>query len=199
MKLIQILITFALFIFLAVVTAKFATKRWEGNTSKLTTVGVILAIISAAGSVFIHGLGMHNIKTVILFCVFLYASYGDIKTHEADDFIHIIVFTAAMIAKSAVEIPAGILSAILIGGTMLLVAVLIPGAGIGGADIKFAAACAFLSDVTGGFFGLGLGAFIGLLCNSPFRKKKEREEAPKAFPMLPYLSCSYMLIFLLSF
>ena len=154
MKLVQIAITFALYIFLAVATARICTKRWEGNTTKLTTVGVILAIICAAGSIFLHGLGMHNIKTVLLFCVFLYMSYGDIKTHEMDDFVHVIVLAAALIAKPAFEIPTALLTAVLIGGVMLVVAVFIPGAGIGGADIKFSAACAFLTTLQGGFLAL---------------------------------------------
>ena len=111
-----------------------------------------------------------------------------------------IVLAVALISKPASEIPMALLSAALLVGVMLLIAVFVRGAGIGGADIKFTAACAFLTTLQGGFLGLGLGAFVALLCNSPFRKNKEGEEgAAKAFPMLPYLSCSYMLVYLLSF
>ena len=199
MKLIQIAITFALFIFLANATARICTKRWEGNTKKLATTATILAIICAAGSVFLHGLGMHNIQTMLLFCVFLYASYGDFKTHEADDFIHVIILATALITQRAENMPEALLTVLLTGGIMYLVAVLIPGAGIGGADIRFVAACAFLCPMLSCFWGLGLGTFAALLCNSPFRKNKDGEEkAPQPYPMLPYLSCSYMFVYLLS-
>ena len=71
MKLIQLIITVALAIFLAVATARVCVRRWEGNLTKLSVIGCILATISIAGSILFHGLGMHNIQTIFLFCVFL--------------------------------------------------------------------------------------------------------------------------------
>lgn len=195
MTVLQAVVTIAISVIVAYATAKTCTSRWGGNFKKVCAACCIVSVFTTAGSILLHGLGMHNIQTIFLSSVFLYASYGDIKTHEADDFIHIIVLAAALINKPAAEIPSAILSAVLLGGILLGVAVFVGGAGIGGADIKFTAACAFLTTLEGGLFGLGLGTFAALLCNSPFRKK---EGAGEGFPMLPYLSCSYMLIYLLS-
>lgn len=137
---------------------------------------------------------MRNIQTIFLCCTFLYASYGDIKTHEADDFVHVLVLAIALMHKPAAGIPAAILASMVLL-VLMYVASCIPGTGIGGADIKFVAACAFFSSLQLGLIGLGLGAFLGLIFNSPFRKNAAEGEG---FPMLPYLSCSYMLVYLLS-
>lgn len=195
MGMVQAFVTIAISLAASAATAKVCVSRWGGSFPKLCTVGCILSTLATICSILFHKLGMHNVQTVFLSCVFLYASYGDIKTHEADDFIHVIVLAVALIAKPAAEIPTALLSAVVLGGILLLVAVFVSGAGIGGADIKFTAACAFLTTIEGGLFGLGLGTFAALLFNSPFRKKEGAEEG---FPMLPYLSCSYMIVYLLS-
>lgn len=194
MKLLQAIITLSLSVVLAFYTAKISVARWEGSLAKVSIAGCVLSALATTGSILIEGLGMHNIQTILLCCVFLYGSYGDIKTHTADGFIHVIVLAAALIAKPAAEIPEALLSAVVLGGIMLAVAVFLKGAGIGGADIKFVAACAFLTTLEGGLWGLGIGTLAALLFNSPYRKK---EGAGKGFPMLPYLSCSYMLVHLL--
>lgn len=195
MKSVQFVVTVAIAILTAAFTAKLCATRWNGNFTKICITGCILSALATACSVLFDGFGILNVQTIFLCCIFLYASYGDIKTHEADDFIHVIVLAVALIAKPAAEIPAAILAAVVVGGVMLLAAVLVGGMGIGGADIKFVAAASFLTTIEGGLFALGLGTFAALLCNSPFRKKKEG--AGEGFPMLPYLSCSYMLIYLL--
>lgn len=198
MQIAHIIILLLAAFFAAYMTGKNCLARWPGNSKKVIGVGCTLTIIVTAVSVILHGLGIHNVQAIILCCVFLYSSYGDIKTHEADDFIHVLILTAALITKSGEQIPESLITAVMIVSVMLLVAVLVKGVGIGGADIKFCAACAFLSNFSGGLIGLLLGMFLALVFNSPFRRKEEGEK-PKGFPMLPYLSCSYMLVYLLSF
>lgn len=197
MKLIQLLVTLAISVLTAVFTAKISTSRWEGSFLKFSIVGSILSALATFGSVLFDGLGMSNVQTILLCCVFLYISYSDIKTHEADDFLHVIVLAVALIAKPAEQIPEALLSAVILGGLMLVVGTFIPGAGIEGADVKFTAACALLTNLESGLFGLGLGAFIALIFNPPFGKKGKARENER-IPMLPYLSCSYMLIHLLA-
>ena len=196
MKLTQFIVTLAIALLASAFTAKLCSTRWNGNFVKICIAGCILSALATVSSVIFNGFGMHNVQTILLCCIFLYASYGDIKTHEADDFIHVIVLAVALIAKPAAEFPNALLAAVVAGGVMLLAAVLVGGMGIGGADVKFVAAASFLTTIEGGLFALGLGTLAALLCNSPFRKKKEG--AGEGFPMLPYLSCSYMLIYLLS-
>ena len=175
-------------------TAKICAVKWHGSFKKTGILSCIGCVIATAVSVLLHKIGMRNIQTILLFCVFLYAAYGDLKTHEADDFVHVLVLAVALMCKDPKTIPQSLLSAVLMVGMMLLVAFTVNGADIGGADIKFTAACAFLTTLEGGLIGLCLGTFIALIFNSPFRKKEGAEEP---FPMLPYLSCGYMIVFLL--
>ena len=197
MKIVHIIIELAIAVLASAATAKACASRWGGSFAKLSAVGCTLSALITFCSILLHGLGIHNIQAVILSCAFLYASYGDIKTHEADDFNHIIVLAAALITRSPADIPESLLTAAVIVGVMLIVTVFVGGAGIGGADMRFCAACAFLGSFSGGLLGLLLGLFVALLFNSPFRRKEEGAEN-KGFPMLPYLSCSYMLVYLLS-
>lgn len=192
----QFAVTLILAAVAALFTAKLCTARWEGRRVKTSIVACILTVLATTASMLFHGLGMHNIKTLFLSCVMLYLSYGDIKTHDNDDWLHFLVLAISLIEKPAGDIPTALLCSAVVFGLMLGVHVLVQGAGIGGADIKFCTAAAFLtSDLLSCLVALGLGTFVALLCNSPFRKK---EGAEKPYAMLPYLSCSYMIVFLLS-
>lgn len=193
----QIVVTLSIAIIASCLTARISVARWPGRRVKVSIIGCAATLLATFASILFHGLGMRNIQTIFLACVFLYASYGDMKTHEMDDFVHVIVLAVALIAKPAGQIPASILAAATVVAVMLVVAAAAPGTGIGGADMKFCAAGSFLmSTFVDGLFALGFGTFVALLFNSPFRKKKDG--AGEGFPMLPYLSCSYMIVFLLS-
>lgn len=137
---------------------------------------------------------MRLIQTIILASIFSYISYGDIKTHEADDYLHIMVFICAMISLPEDQLLPRACGALILGLVMLLSTVIIPGTGIGGADIKFSAACAFLVPLDHLLLAFCLGLFLALIFNAPIFKKKGEAQG---FPMLPYLSVGFMLVFLL--
>lgn len=188
----RIILTIFLAVITAIIVSRLSVKRWGGNFVKLSMVGSILAALAALSSMIFHGFGIENIRTILLFGLFFYASYGDIKTHEADDLIHVLVLIVAVIATPIETIPVRIFVAIILGGIMVFATVLLSGTGIGGADIKFTAACAFLTSMEATVCGFALGTLFAFLCNSPFRKKGN-----KGFAMLPYLSCGFMFVYLL--
>lgn len=179
----------------AIMAARLCTRRWGGNTVKVAALSTVLALSTTFLAFFLRGFG-ESIRTIFISNLCFYVSYGDVITHEADDWIHFLLLVTALIAKPLTQIPVSLVAALITGGVMVLVTLFVPKSGIGGADIKFTAAAAFLTTFEGGLCGLGLGAFAALLFNSPFRKKKAGEET--GFPMLPYLSCSYILVYLLS-
>lgn len=179
----------------AILSARLCTKRWGGSPIKVSILSVALALITTTLSFLLHGFG-ESFRAIFIFSLCFYASYGDIKTHEADDWIHFLLLIAALIGKPLAQIPMSLLAALVTAGLMVIITVFVPKAGIGGADIKFTAAGAFLTTFDGSLWGLGLGTFLALLFNSPFRRKKEGEA--QGFAMLPYLSCSYIFVYLLS-
>lgn len=176
------------------ISARLCIKRWGGSLIKVSVLSAILALVVTTISFLAHGFG-ESIRTVFIFSLCFYASYGDIKTHEADDWIHFLLLITALIGKPLVHIPMSLIAVLVTAGIMTLITMFVPGSGIGGADIKFTAAAAFLTSLEGSLIGLLLGTFAALICNSPFSKKKGEKQG---FPMLPYLSCSYMLVYLLS-
>lgn len=176
------------------ISARLCIKRWGGSLIKVSVLSAILALVVTTISFLAHGFG-ESIRTVFIFSLCFYASYGDIKTHEADDWIHFLLLITALIGKPLVHIPMFLIAVLVTAGIMTLITMFVPGSGIGGADIKFTAAAAFLTSLEGSLIGLLLGTFAALICNSPFSKKKGEKQG---FPMLPYLSCSYMLVYLLS-
>lgn len=195
MRIVQIILLISAAILVACAAAKACISRWGGNFKKLCIIGCTLSALAIIASICLHGIGMRNIQTILLCGIFLYASYGDAKVHEADDIIHILVLAVSLLTMKLDRLPECLLSAALMGGTLMLTAVLLRGSGVGGADMKFAAACAFLFPLFSGLMGLLLGCFAAMILNPPFRDK---EGEKKWYAMLPYLSCSFMLVFLLS-
>lgn len=190
----QLIITLIAAVIAGNISARLCIKRWGGSLIKVSVLSAILALVVTTISFLAHGFG-ESIRTVFIFSLCFYASYGDIKTHEADDWIHFLLLITALIGKPLVHIPMSLIAVLVTAGIMTLITMFVPGSGIGGADIKFTAAAAFLTSLEGSLIGLLLGTFAALICNSPFSKKKGEMQG---FPMLPYLSCSYMLVYLLS-
>lgn len=171
-----------------------AATRWQGNRKKIFLASGFLLCACVAGIWFLGAGKIRLIQMTILASIFSYISYGDIKTHEADDYLHIMVLICAMISLPEDQLLPRACGAFVLGFLMLLTTVIVPGTGIGGADIKFTAACAFLIPVDYLLLAFCLGLFLALIFNAPIFKKKG---AAKGFPMLPYLSVGFMLVYLL--
>lgn len=180
-------------ILVARAVSKACAARWQGNFKKLFwCIGLIITVCTAV-SWLTNGLGLRVIQTIILSALFCYISYSDIKTHRAPDHLHIMVLIAAMIDITGSQLPSRAAASLVVGGAMLLIA-LIPGMKLGGADRKFSAACAFLMSPEFFIFGICLGLFLALISNLPFIRKG----AAQGYPLLPYLSLGVMFAFLVS-
>lgn len=97
------------------------------------------------------------------------------------------IVIAAFIGTDMAALPGMLLSALLVGGIMLITTV-ITKSQIGGADIKFSAACAFLLGIKQGFAGLMLGLIASIIVNIIKNRKKKTE----GFPLIPYLAAGFM-------
>lgn len=178
-------------ILVASAIAKACAARWHGKFKKLFIFTSLIISTCTAVSYFTDGLTLQVIQTIILSALFCYISYSDIKKHKADDYLHIMVLITAMIDITGDHLLTRAAASLAIGGGMLLIS-LIPGMELGGADIKFSAACAFLMSPEFFTFGICLGLFLALILNLPFIRKG----AARELPLLPYLSLGVMLAFL---
>lgn len=181
-------------VIVSLIMSNSAATRWSGDRKKIAVASGFL-ICACVIAIWIFGSSrIRLVQTIILASIFSYISYGDIKTHEADDYLHIMVFTCAMISLPEAQLFPRACGALVLGVIMLLTTVILPGTGIGGADIKFTAACAFLVPTDQLLLAFCLGLFLALIFNAPIFKKKG---AAQGFPMLPYLSVGFMLVYLL--
>ena len=97
------------------------------------------------------------------------------------------IVIAAFIGTDMAALPNMILSALLVGGIMLMTTV-ITKSQMGGADIKLSAACAFMLGTVQGFAGLMLGLIAAMIVNIIENRKKDTE----GFPLIPYLAVGFM-------
>lgn len=178
---------------IAWITANHYARRFGSGRKKLFFF--LPAIVSGCTCVswLRYGTSMIPVQTLILATLLCCMSYSDIKTHTVDDSLHLMVLLTSLIGLSVDRLFPRAATAILVGGVLLLIAVLC-GKGVGGADIKFLTVCAFLLPPSFYFLGIFAGLLSALILKLPFLRKG----AAEGIPMLPYLSSGVMLAFLLS-
>lgn len=141
---------------------------------------------------------MHNIlfiKALILFSLLLFASISDIRTHEVSNIYSILIGLTALIGISLEQLPGMFLSAAIITIPMFGIALFKP-SGIGGADIKLTAACAFFLGLQKGLVFIMLRLLLAVLCNLVF-KKIFKDQYKESFALVPFLSVGCMIAYLL--
>ena len=100
------------------------------------------------------------------------------------------IVIAAFIGTDIAALPGMLLSALLVGGIMLITTV-ITKSQIGGADIKLSVASAFLLGIKQGFAGLMLGLIAAIFVNIIKNRKKKNT----GFPLIPYLAAGFMVAY----
>ena len=186
---IYLIICFAAVIIAAIITglliARYANGRYKGNKKKTYLCFAGITGITAIMLICFFGCAAITVKGIILSAILALSSYEDIRTRECDDCLHVMIVIAAFIGTDSSSLPGMLISAVVTGAVMLL-PLLITKSKIGGADIKFAAACSFMLGLNRGMIGLVSGMTLAVLFNAI---KKDKN---KGFPMIPYLAVGYM-------
>lgn len=175
--------------FVAVLLSHYAADRFKGDKKKTTFCFAALTLFSAVMMFCFFGFAATTVRGIIFFLILILSSYEDIKTRECDDYMHLMTVIAAFIGTALTMIPGMFVSAMFVGGVMLL-AVLITKSSIGGADIKMAAVCSFMLGFERGVIGLVIGTLLAVVVN--LLKSKDRK---KGFPMIPYLAVGYAAVY----
>lgn len=170
----------------------YCANRWNGHDE----IDRLKFMWFMGGTVFalliVYGCTMTTVQGIFLCGIYLFASYSDIKSRLVDDSVHCLVLAVALIGREIYEVPFMAISAGLICGIMLIVAVVSKGGGVGGADIKLAAASAFLLGFQRAAIGLCIGLIVGVIVNLIKNKKTGKAEG---FPLVPYIAAGFMLAF----
>lgn len=163
--------------------------KWKGNTGRVKGVSIAIMGIVTTAALLVYGTSIYTLQAMVLSAVCIYSSYSDLKSRLLEDFPHYIILVAALIGRNTSDLVEMAIAAAIIGGIMLVVAIVSRGGGLGGADIKFSAATAFLLGLTRGLAGSIVGLLLAVVIEF-VRKKILKKDA--GFPLVPYLSIGFM-------
>lgn len=185
---ITILLTGLLFVaavaFVAGLIGRYAANRFDGDQKKMILIFIGSSVTVAILLFCFFGLSVRSITGIIYFLLLLTASYSDLKTRECDDWLSVMILLTGLIGMEVQTIPLRIVSMVFVTLLMLIPSFFTKD-GIGGADIKIAAASVFLLGLQKGLFGLTAGLLIAVTVHL-IKKTKE------GFPMIPYLAVPMM-------
>lgn len=171
----------------------FASMRWFPISAMLFSVLFLFRF---------SGVSEKAVLGMVLFLIFQYASAGDIRTHEVDHFIHVMVLIAGLAFTTPTSFPMKLLGAVVLFVPSFLT-VFIGASAFGGADIKFMGAVGFVLGPWCGVLGTIFGGFAALLVDILSGAKKKTDAGKKAksgpIPLIPYLSFGFLLSYFLFF
>lgn len=140
----------------------------------------------------VGGFTLWTVKGIILALILLYASVQDLSTHEADDFLWVMLVILSLVNFGDVGIGSMIFGAIAVFVPQMLVAMFAKKGGIGGADIKISTAAALSLGFYGGVIGYMIGLVFAIVFQTIYNKVKKQSNK-EAFPLLPFLSTGLMI------
>lgn len=170
----------------AFIVSRSLAERLKGNKRKTEVSFLLMAIIMSILLICFFGFTAIALKGMILSLIFMSASYQDIKTHECDDSIHPMILITGLIGLDCRDLTDMIISAAFVFLIMMLT-LHITKSNIGGADIKFSVACAFVLGMRNGMLGLIIGLAVAVIINLIKLGKNKKE----GFPMIPYLAAGF--------
>jgi len=139
----------------------------------------------------VGGFSMWTVKGIVLALILLYASVQDLSTHEADDFLWVMLVILSLVNFGDIGIGSMIFGAVAVFVPQFVIAMAMPGKH-GGADIKLSTAAALSLGFYGGVIGFMIGLILGIvfeLINNKIKKRKTNEP----FAFLPFLSTGLMI------
>ena len=164
--------------------AKYISGRFETDRKRTALLFTVIAVCISLIMICFFGCSAIAVKGILLAFILAFSSYEDVKTRECDDHLHLMIVIAAFIGTDLNNLLGMLLAAFFAGGVIVL-SKLIGKGKIGGADIKMAAASAFLLGFDRGILGLLAGTLLAVLVNI-FKKNRKA-----GFPMIPYLAAGF--------
>ena len=150
----------------------------------ILSVGIALYLVG--------GFTLWMVKGMVMALILLYASVQDLSTHEADDFLWVMLVILSLVNLGDVSISSMIFGALAVFVPQTAVAMFTKKGGIGGADIKLSTAAA----LSLGFYGGSIGYMIGLVFAVVFQtiyNKVKKQPNNEPFPLMPFLSAGLMI------
>lgn len=149
----------------------------------MTAVAILLMLCG--------GFSLWTVKGIAMAMIFLYASVQDASTHEADDFLWVMLLLLALVNTQTVGVWSMLLGGLVVFVPQMLVAMFSKERGVGGADIKVSTAAALSLRFLGGAIGLVLGLMMAIIYRMVIRKGKDART--ERFALLPFITTGLMI------
>lgn len=154
----------------------------------IPVVGVTLYLVG--------GFTLWTLKGMVMALILLYASVQDVNTHEADDFLWVMLVILSLVNFGDLSIGSMVFGAIAVFVPQMAIAMFAKKGGIGGADIKISTAAALSLGFYGGVIGYMIGLAFGVIYQT-IRNKVQKRSNQEPFPLLPFLSTGLMIGYLI--
>ena len=193
MELLFLALPFAALVFLTIIVGGlmnyYMVQRGFAYNPYLTYL-LLPAIVVAL--YLVGGFSMWTVKGIVLALILLYASLQDLSTHEADDFLWVMLVILSFVNFGDVGIGSMIFGAVAVFVPQMAIAMFTKKGGIGGADIKLSTAAALSLGFYGGVIGYCIGLIFAITVQLLSNKAKKRSK-DEPFPLLPFLSTGLMI------
>lgn len=154
-----------------------------------TVIGGITALLYLTG-----GMSIWTVKGIVMALILLYASVQDLSTHEADDFLWVMLLMLAFVGIEAGGVRSMVLGGLVVFVPQMAIGIFSKKGGVGGADIKISTAAAVVLGFYGGVIGYMIGLVFAVVFQTIYNRiKKRSNQAPAPFPLLPFLSTGLMI------
>lgn len=184
-------VTFTIFIQLITVQI---LKKTPMNMATDNKIPIYHAIVAAFVSMmlFFFGWSTALVKGVAFLLILLYATVCDIEIREVSDCVSIMIIIASLIDTEVPNIIISLIGGAVVGGIMLLSAILTKNR-LGGADVKMSAACTVFLGLWDGIYGLMIGLLLSVIVNLLLR----HSDKSKSYPLVPYLAAGFMAAYIM--
>lgn len=193
MEFISFTLLFAALVFLTIIVGGlmnyYMVQRGFAYNPYLTYL-LLPAIVVAL--YLVGGFSMWTVKGIVLALILLYASLQDLSTHEADDFLWVMLVILSFVNFGDVGTGSMIFGAVAVFVPQMAIAMFTKKGGIGGADIKLSTAAALSLGFYGGVIGYCIGLIFAITVQLLSNKAKKRSNG-EPFPLLPFLSTGLMI------
>lgn len=171
---------------------RYLQKRFHRPMRPFNMLAPVLSAALLAGR---FGVGLHAARGLIFFFLLLFAANSDRDGRSVDDSVPIMIFVAALIGISGIDLLSMGFAALVIGLILLCVALLNPGRW-GGADVKVTTACAFLLGTSRGLCAviLAVGPAVAITALKYGPVGDVRRES---FRLIPFLAAAAFAAYLI--
>ena len=161
---------------------------------KLNALSICMMGVLSVLLFFIYGISVNLLKGILLADLMLFASVSDIRERKVPNAVSFMIALLGLVSVSGGEMLRNAVAGTAAFCFFFLAAVLSKNK-IGGADVKFIAACSFVCGLKEGLASVIIGLLLSVV-GTLIRNKKAKIQ-DQTMPLIPYLSVGFFTAFMI--